>query len=148
MRVRGTVAFAAYGLTNVLDLIWKGQPWSNTARGFIDGLLASKGFVKKDADPVDLFVGYGTTVDKQQVITGYGGGMGFRFGGGMGMAETSTINNGTILLDIYNPEGKLLVWRGTATEMLNPSSNADKNYNNLKKGLTKLLKNFPPPVKK
>jgi hypothetical protein len=32
--------------------------------------------------------------------------------------------------------------------MLNPSSNADKNYNNLKKGLTKLLKNFPPPVKK
>ena len=114
----------------------------------VDGLLASKGFVKKDADPVDLFVGYGTTTQDQQMITGYGGGMGFRFGGGMGMAETSTIQNGTILLDVYNPTGKLLVWRGTVTETLDPSSNADKNYSKLKSALTKLLKNFPPPAKK
>jgi hypothetical protein len=114
----------------------------------IDGLLASKGYVKKDADPVDLFVGYGTTTQDQQVITGYGGGMGFRFGGGMGMAETSTIQNGTILLDVYSPSGKLLIWRGTVTETLDPSSNADKNYNKLKSALTKLLKDFPPPVKK
>ena len=114
----------------------------------IDGVLAAKGFVKKDADPVDLLVGYGTTVDQEKQIVGYGGGMGFRFGGGMGMAETSTIQNGTILLDVYNPTGKLLVWRGTVTETLDPSSNADKNYSKLKSALTKLLKNFPPPAKK
>src|SRR5262245_26145756 len=105
----------------------------------IDGILASKGFVKKDADPVDLFVGYGTTIQDQQMITGFGGGMGFRFGG-MGMAETSTIQNGTILVDIYNPVGKLLVWRATATESLDPSSDPTKNYNNLKRALTKLMK--------
>jgi len=114
----------------------------------IDGLLTAKGFVKKDADPVDLFIGYGTTTQDQQVITGYGGGLGFRFGGGMGMAETSTIQNGTILIDIYNPDGKLLVWRGTVTETLDPSSNADKNYNKLKSALTKVMKNFPPPKAK
>ena len=39
MRITGTVAFAAYGLTNVLDSIWKGQPWSNTARSLIDGAI-------------------------------------------------------------------------------------------------------------
>jgi len=39
MRITGTVAFAAYGLTNVLDSIWKGQPWSNTGRSLIDGLI-------------------------------------------------------------------------------------------------------------
>lgn len=114
----------------------------------IDGLLAAKGFVKKDADPVDLLVGYGTTTQDQQVITGYGGGMGFRFGGGMGMAETSTIQNGTVLVDIYNTVGKLLVWRGTVTETLDPSSNADKNYNKLKGALTKMMKDFPPPKAK
>jgi hypothetical protein len=113
----------------------------------IDKQLATKGLVKKDADPVDLFVGYGTTVDQEKEITGYGGGLGFRFGG-MGMAETSTINNGTILLDIYSPAGKLLVWRGTVTETLDPSSNPDKNYQRLQKALTKLLKNFPPPASK
>jgi hypothetical protein len=39
MRITGTVAFAAYGLTNVLDSIWKGQPWANTARSLIDGAI-------------------------------------------------------------------------------------------------------------
>jgi len=113
----------------------------------IDGIMAGKGFVKKDADPVDLFIGYGTTVQDQQMITGYGGGMGFRFGG-MGMAETSTIQNGTILVDIYNPAGKLLVWRATATESLDPSPDPNKNYSRLKSALTKLMKNFPPPKSK
>jgi hypothetical protein len=117
-------------------------------KSIIDDLLKSKGYVKKDTDPVDLFVGYGTTVQDQQMITGFGGGLGFRFGGGMGMAETSTIQNGTILLDIYNTSGKLLIWRGTVTETLDPSSNPDKNYAKLKTALTKLLKNFPPPAKK
>ena len=39
MQITGIVAFAAYGLTNVLDSIWKGQPWSNTARSLIDGVI-------------------------------------------------------------------------------------------------------------
>ena len=39
MQVTGTVAFTGYGLTNVLDSIWKGQPWSNTVRSLIDGVI-------------------------------------------------------------------------------------------------------------
>jgi hypothetical protein len=39
MRITGTVAFAGYGLTNVLDSIWKGQPWGNTGRALIDGAI-------------------------------------------------------------------------------------------------------------
>ncbi len=38
-QVTGTVAFSAYGFTNVLDSIWKGQPWSNTARALVDGAI-------------------------------------------------------------------------------------------------------------
>src|SRR5207249_10093638 len=38
-RITGTVAFAAYGLSHVSDSIWKGQPWSNTARALLDGLI-------------------------------------------------------------------------------------------------------------
>jgi hypothetical protein len=41
MRVTGTVAFAAYGLSHVSDSIWKGQPWSNTGRSLIDSILYS-----------------------------------------------------------------------------------------------------------
>jgi len=39
MRITGTVAFTGYGLTHVLDSIWKGQPWSNTGRSLIDGII-------------------------------------------------------------------------------------------------------------
>lgn len=38
-RVAGTVAFMAYGLGHITDSIWKAQPWSNTIKSVIDGLI-------------------------------------------------------------------------------------------------------------
>jgi hypothetical protein len=38
-RVAGTAAFLAYGLGNLSNGIWKGQPWSNTIKEVIDGLI-------------------------------------------------------------------------------------------------------------
>ena len=39
MRITGTVAFAAYGLGNVSESIWKAQPWANTMRFLLDALI-------------------------------------------------------------------------------------------------------------
>ena len=33
------MAFAAYSLSNVVDSIWKGQPWANTVRAVADGTV-------------------------------------------------------------------------------------------------------------
>jgi hypothetical protein len=41
MRVTGTVAFAAYGISHISDSIWKGQPWGNTLRALIDAAVYS-----------------------------------------------------------------------------------------------------------
>jgi len=41
MRITGTVAFAGYALSYLSDSIWKGQPWSNTMRHVLDGLIYS-----------------------------------------------------------------------------------------------------------
>lgn len=38
-RVAGTAAFLAYGLGNLSNGIWKGQPWSMTLKEVIDGLV-------------------------------------------------------------------------------------------------------------
>ncbi|MEO6119715.1 MAG: hypothetical protein ABIP12_03420 [Terriglobales bacterium] len=38
-RVAGTVAFMAYGLGHITDSIWKAQPWSNTIKSVVDGLI-------------------------------------------------------------------------------------------------------------
>lgn len=39
MRITGAVAFVGYGLTHILDSIWKGQPWANTGRSLFDGFI-------------------------------------------------------------------------------------------------------------
>ncbi len=41
MRVTGTVAFAAYGIGPIMNSIWKGQPWANTARSLLDAVIYS-----------------------------------------------------------------------------------------------------------
>ena len=38
-RVVGTAAFLAYGLSQVSNGIWKGQPWANTIKEVVDGLI-------------------------------------------------------------------------------------------------------------
>jgi hypothetical protein len=38
-RVAGTAAFLAYGLGNLSNSIWKGQPWSMTIKESLDGLV-------------------------------------------------------------------------------------------------------------
>ena len=44
-----------------------------------------------------------------------------------------TIQNGTLVIDLYDPAMQQLVWQSTATKQLNPSSNAQKNQANLLK---------------
>jgi hypothetical protein len=38
-RVAGTAAFLAYGLANLSNGIWKGQPWGNVIKEVVDGLV-------------------------------------------------------------------------------------------------------------
>jgi hypothetical protein len=71
-------------------------------------------------------------------------GGGLRWGGGMATAQSTTINIGTIVLDMYDPSDKNLVWTGTATKTLDPSSSQEKNQKSLDKAMQKLLKNYPP----
>jgi hypothetical protein len=112
----------------------------------VDSQLAAKGLTKTDSDNADLLIGYQVSVDKEKQWNAYSMG-GARFGG-MGSATSSTISNGSLVLDMYDPTSKQLVWTGTATKTLDPSSNQEKNQKNLDKAMAKLLKNYPPPQKK
>ena len=67
---------------------------------------------------------------------------------GMARANTSTIEVGTLIVNLYDPIKKQLVWRGSATKSLDIKKDPDKNYKNLEKAVAKLLRNFPPGSKK
>jgi hypothetical protein len=113
----------------------------------IDAVLAGKGFTKATGDAADLFIAYQVAVNQERQWNAYGGG-GYRWGGGMGTATSSTINVGTLALDMYDAAAKQLVWKGQATKTLNPSKDPEKNQQNLNKAMAKLLKDFPPKAKK
>jgi Domain of unknown function (DUF4136) len=108
----------------------------------VDAQLAKKGMTKTTDEKADLLVGYQIAVDKEKQWNAYGMG-GPRFGG-MGSATQSTINIGSLVLDMYDPGTKQLVWTGTATKTIDPSSNEEKNQKNLNNAMAKLLKNYPP----
>jgi hypothetical protein len=110
----------------------------------IDAALASKGLTKTDDDKADMYVGYQVSITQQQQWNAYGMGGGWRMGGGMATATSSTIQTGTLGLDFYDPSPQQLIWRGQATKTLNPSKDPEKNQERLNKAAMKLLKDFPP----
>ena len=113
----------------------------------VDGVLSGKGLKKVTGDTADLYVGYQVAVKQERQWNAYGGG-GLRWGGGMGSATSSTLSVGTLVLDMYDPPSKSLVWKGQATKTLDPSKDANKNQENLNKAMAKLLKDFPPKANK
>lgn len=139
------------------------QPLSDLVDGQIkaavDAELATKGLKRTETDTADLLIGYQAAVSTEKQYTsfdtgyGYGPGWygaGWYGGGGMSTTtgQTSTIYVGQIAVDMYVPAQKALVWRGTATKTLDTKAKPEKQQKNLAKAMTKLFKNYPPPVKK
>ena len=125
----------------------------------IDVELSKKGLTEvEEGQPVDLVIGYQAGVDQEKQYTsfdtgwgygpGWGGGWYGGGGGGMTTGQTSTIYIGQLALDMYASQAKSLVWRGNASKTLDPKAKPEKQQKNLDKAVTKMLKNFPPPVKK
>ncbi len=59
--------------------------------------------------------------------------------------QTSTIPIGTLVVDLYDPARKQLVWRGEASKTIDVKRDPDKNYKNLQKAMAKLFRKYPPP---
>lgn len=125
----------------------------------IDAQLALKGLTKTEDKP-DLYVVYQAAVSQEQQWNSYstdmGGGWGYGRWGGWGgyggststTTTSKTINIGTINLDIYDVAAKNQIWRGAASKTLGSGKDPKKVQKNLDKAMAKMLKNYPPPVKK
>jgi hypothetical protein len=124
----------------------------------VDAQLAQKGLTKTDGDNADLYVAYQTAIGTEKQFTsynmggwGYGpgwyGGGWYSRGGGMTTGSTSTIYSGQLVVDMYNPQGHDLIWRGVVSKTLDPKAKPEKREKNMNKALTKLFKNYPPKPK-
>jgi hypothetical protein len=116
----------------------------------IDKALTAKGLAKAAGDTADLAIGYQVALTQQQQWNTYStGGYGARrYGGGMGTATSTTINIGTVALDMYDAAAKELVWKGQASKTVSSEKDPEKRQKNIDKAMAKLLKDFPPKPKK
>ena len=126
----------------------------------IDAQLAAKGLTKTDSDAADLYVGYQTALGQEKEFTSYNTGWGYGpgWGGGWygygGMSTITTYGSmsmvyvGQLDLSMYDPVAKQLVWRGTASKTFDPKAKPEKKQKNINKAVEKLLKKYPPQVKK
>ena len=122
-------------------------------RRAVDAQLAGKGLRRVESG-ADLLVGYKASLSQEKQFDAIGSGFG-GWGGGPGWGNfgdihgtTSTIDIGTLIIGLFDPTNKQLVWRGLATKTLNLSKDPDKNYRTLEKAMTKLFKKYPPGAAK
>ena len=121
----------------------------------IDALLMQKGLTKTEADS-DLVITYQAAVNQEKQWNAYStGGSYWGYGGwgGWGGMETttvtsSTINVGSLNLDMYDVATRKQVWRGEATKTLDPPKDPVKLQKNINKAMARLLKNYPPGARK
>ena len=116
-------------------------------RQAIDTVLAGKGLTKATGETADLFIGYQVAVTQERQWNSYTTGGPYRYGGGMSTATSTTINIGTLALDMYDAAAKELVWKGLASKTISNEKDPEKRQKNLVKAMTKLLKDFPPKPK-
>lgn len=134
--------FHTYKWVRVEGAEYPNQIVDQQIKDAVNSQLSAKGLTMTTSDKADLHVAYQIAMQQQKQWNAYG--MGGRWGGGMASAQSSTIDIGTLVFDMYDPSTKRLVWTGRATKTVDPGSNQEKNQKNLDKSIAKLLKNYPP----
>ena len=127
--------------------------WVDRIKAAVNSALAAKGLTEAPSGGDVAVVAMEMTRDHQTLNTyydGFGGGWGWRRGGGMGFGDATTTEEtykvGTLVVDLFDAGTKKLIWRGSSSDIL--SDKSDKNIKNLDKGVQKMFDHFPPHEKK
>jgi Domain of unknown function (DUF4136) len=130
----------------------------------LDIELSRKGLIKIMGNDPDLLISYQAAIDHERQFNAFSGGFGPGWGYGLGWGrgwgyahnsgtstitvQSTTIHVGSVGFDMYDADRKTLVWRGEATKTIDIRAKPDKRQRIIEKGVAKLLRNYPPPIKK
>ena len=117
-------------------------------RAAVDRELATKGYAKTPASSADFLVTYylglETKIDVHTIHSGYG----YGYRGYHGRVGSETVvdqyEEGSLLLDILDPRGTELLWRGTASARVRKSSTPEKREERINAAVAAIFAKFPP----
>jgi hypothetical protein len=123
--------------------------WDQRVQDSVNQQLQKKGWQLVPSGGDAVLSAIGTTQQHTELQTFYNGPGwgGWGWGGGFGTATTTPqqYNVGTLVVDMFDPNTKQLLWRGVAQDTL--SDKPSKNQDKLDKATDKMFKNFPPKPK-
>jgi hypothetical protein len=105
--------------------------WRLVSRGEADALVA-------------YHLGVETRLDVNTIHSGYGYGRGAYHGGVATHTTVSEYQEGTLLVDVIEPESKQLIWRGSGQSRLRRSSTPEQREQRIDEAVAQILESFPP----
>jgi hypothetical protein len=122
--------------------------WDQRVQDAVNKQMQQKGWQLMPSGGDVALSAIGATQTQTTLQTYYNGpGWGGWGWGGFGTATTvpEQYKEGTLVVDMFDPGTKQLLWRGVAQDTV--SQKASKNTKNLDKAVDKMFKNFPPKPK-
>jgi hypothetical protein len=127
-------------------------------RQAVENQLGIKGYQKATDGTPDFLIAYMTSIEQKLDVStfhyGYGYPSGYSFRRGFGGPAYTSIpssetyvdqyDEGTLLLDIVNPQTKKLIWRGTAVDTVQKNDSPEKREERINKAVADMLQKFPP----
>lgn len=111
----------------------------------VDTQMTAKGFTATEENPdvmVVYHVGLADKVDVQDWGYTYAGSY---WGGGMGRnVDVYQYTEGTLIVDLVNSNSKQLVWRGSATGVVDPTNSPEKMEQRVNDVVARIFDNYPP----
>lgn len=121
-------------------------------RAAVNQTLQEKGYASADPASADFFVAYQLGI--QRTIRSDNVQTGFRFSrgtsgryGSVGISSGSNVrtqDEGTLFIDVLDPDNGGLLWRGKGTDTISEHSNQEKRTKMIREAVEKILGQFPP----
>lgn len=106
----------------------------------VDEELLNMGYVELDEGQPDFFVAYYVGVNDKLRVTNYG----YRYWGSRHRVRDFQVyhyKEGTLIIDIVDPQLSQLIWRGWATQVMDSISPTEDQ---IKKAVDSIMAQFPP----
>src|ERR1700758_2964505 len=108
-----------------------------TAQSDVNSQLQLKGLqIVQESQNPDIVVVLSSGLKQETSYNAWGTG-GWRWGGGMASISPETSDVGTLVVDIYDANGKQMIWRGISQKAL--STKGSKNEKELNKAIDKMF---------
>lgn len=140
--------FSSYRTFAFKDVRMSDSPISmKRVQNAITGTLSSRGLSQVADGTPDLWVVVHTRTHRETQVTTYGSGWGWGWrwrGPYWNAARVEQIPVGTLVVDLVDTKAKELVWRGSATRVIDPDDTPQDRAKDVRKAVEKLFDGFPP----